>query len=130
MSHRALAPVLVAVGIIAAGCGGTGRDVDATCDQVGIQETITHIVNEAALQFGEFEQLSCSGDWAVATAAIDGEGGGSQLFIFQHVGPDWVLKAPELVCGSIGADPSLRPEDAHIPAELWSAACAELTAAE
>ena len=131
MKRLALAPVIAAVGLMAVGCGGSGTSggVDANCDQAGIQDTITHIVNEAALQFGEFEELACSGDWAFARATIEGDGGGSQSFVFQRQGEDWVLKAPEIVCGTI-TDPSLRPADAEIPAEIWPAACAELTGAE
>lgn len=132
MKRLALAPVVAAVALIAAGCGssGTGGGVDAACDQVGIQDTITHIVNEAALQFGAFEELACSGDWTFARASIDGDGGGSQSFVFQRQGEEWILKAPEIVCGTIGTDPSVRPADAEIPADIWPAACAELTAAE
>lgn len=135
MRRRALAPVLALVGVVAAGCvggngGGNGGGIDAACDAAGIQETITGIVNEAALQFGEFEELACTGDWAFARASIEGDGGSSQPFVFMRQGDEWILKAPEIVCGTVGADPAARPADAEVPADIWPAACAGLTVAE
>ena len=129
MRHLTLAAALLAVGVAAAGCSSgdsASSGVDPNCDAAGVQETITHIVNEAALQFGQYEELACSGNWTFAQAVIEGEGGGSQSFVFQQQGDEWVLKAPELVCGTVGTDASVRPDDAELPADLWPTACADL----
>ena len=80
--------------------------------------------HESQTKLDSFDRLDCSGDWALVQATVTEDAGkpASQTFIFARSGQDWILKAPEIVCGSPTADGS-RPADAQVPASLWSKAC-------
>lgn len=139
IAPRVAAPLVVAA-LVLAGCGGDGGTagaggVDNACDAAGVQEEIEHIVHESALEFGEFQTLTCSGDWTFADARIDSadgasaDGAGTQSFVFMRQDDMWVLKAQEIVCGTV-VDPSVRPDDAEVPADLWATVCASVVSGE
>ena len=81
-------------------------------------------LHESQTRLDSFDALECSGDWALVQATVTEDGGkpGAQTFIFNRNGENWILKAPEIVCGSPTADNS-RPADAEVPAALWPKAC-------
>ena len=104
---------------------GTPESTSTTaCDQSNIQATIDMFLHESNLHVTSFESLNCAPGWAYAKATVtDDQGVATQeAYIFQVVGDNWVLKAPEIVCGSPTADGE-RPVDAPVPVELWSQAC-------
>ena len=94
------------------------------CDQSTIQGTIDMFLHESNLHVSSFDSLKCAPDWAYAQATVtDDQGVAAQEdYIFQVVGDNWILKAPEIVCGSPTVDGE-RPVDALVPAELWPDAC-------
>ncbi len=57
-----------------------------------------------------------------ATVTEDAGEPSKQIFIFARSGADWILKAPEIVCGSPTPDGSY-PKDAQIPQDLWAQSC-------
>jgi hypothetical protein len=96
----------------------------ATCDQASLQTTIETFFHESQSHLDSINQLDCSGDWAAVQATVTEDGGkpAEQVFIFARTGENWILKAPEIVCGSSTADGS-RPADAEIPADIWEESC-------
>ena len=56
------------------------------------------------------------------TLTGDGASGVSEPSLFQRVGADWVLKAPESVCGTFSPGDS-RPNDSAVPEAIWEAGC-------
>ncbi len=115
------APVVV----LAACQAGTPDTASSTaCDQPTIQGTIDMFLHESNLHVMSFDSLKCAPGWAYAQATVaDDQGVASKEdYVFEVVGDNWILKAPEIVCGSATADGE-RPVDALVPAELWSDAC-------
>lgn len=96
----------------------------ASCDQASLQSTIETFLHESATHLDSFDQLHCSGEWAAVQATVTEDSGkpAKQVFIFARTGENWILKAPEIVCGSATADNSY-PKDAEIPGDLWAEAC-------
>ncbi len=104
---------------------GTPESTSTTaCDQPTIQGTIEMFLHESNLHVTSFDSLKCAPDWAYAKATVTDDQGVAthEDYTFQVVGDNWILKAPEIVCGSTTADGE-RPVDALVPAELWSQAC-------
>ncbi|MDP2014336.1 MAG: hypothetical protein Q8L05_08940 [Actinomycetota bacterium] len=95
-----------------------------TCDQASLQTTIETFLHESDAHLDSFDQLKCSGEWAAVQATLTENASQpvQQDFIFARSGENWILKAPEIVCGSPSADNS-RPADAEIPEDLWAQAC-------
>lgn len=122
---KTLALVIVGSALLLAGCGSSDDPAaTATCDQASLQSAIESILHESASTFDSLDQLECSGDWALVKATITEEAAAprQEIFVFARSGENWILKAPEIVCGSPTADDS-RPDDAEIPADLWPQAC-------
>ena len=96
----------------------------ATCDQASLQSTMDDFFQDSQTHLDSFDKLDCSGDWALVQATVTEDAGkpGAQTFIFVRSGENWILKAPEIVCGSPTADNS-RPADAQVPVDLWPKAC-------
>lgn len=57
-----------------------------------------------------------------ATLTDDAAAKVQESFIFARIGDNWVLKAPEIVCGTPTSDNS-RPADAELPEDLWEQTC-------
>jgi len=114
-----------AVALCLAGCQSSNDPpTSAACDQVSLQTTIETFLHESDSHLESLDALECSGDWAVVQATLTDDAAKpvEQEFVFARIGENWVLKAPESVCGSPSADDT-RPADAEIPAELWAQAC-------
>ena len=81
-------------------------------------------LHESEMHITSFESLKCSGDWAYAKAAVmDAQGAATkETYLFQRTGFNWVLKAPETVCGSATSDVS-GPVESEVPHDLWQEAC-------
>ena len=81
-------------------------------------------LHESELHVTSFESLKCSGDWAYAEAAVEDAQGAAtnESYLFQRIGVNWVLKAPEGVCGSTSGD-GARPIDTEVPQDLWQEGC-------
>jgi hypothetical protein len=94
------------------------------CDQSTIQGTIDMFLHESNMHISSFDSLKCAPSWAYAQATVTDEQGVvvQEEYIFELVGENWVLKAPETVCGTPSTDGE-RPGDALVPAELWSDLC-------
>jgi hypothetical protein len=112
--------------LVLTACQSTTPDSSGgtACDQPTIQGTIDMFLHESNLHVSSFDSLKCAPQWAFAQATVtDDQGVSSQEdYIFQVVGDNWILKAPEIVCGSPTAD-GTRPVDAQVPEELWDMAC-------
>ena len=112
-------------GLCIAGCQSTAASTPSVpCDQASLQTTIDTFFHESDMQMDSFDKLDCSGDWAAVLATVSeaADKPAQQTFVFARSGEDWILKAPEIVCGSPTAD-NTRPSDAEIPADLWPQAC-------
>lgn len=120
----ALAGVAVAA-LMLSGCSGSSSQPDASCDSETLRSTFEMILHDSDLTLASVESVECSGDWAVVHATLSGDGasGASEPSIFERVGADWVLKAPENVCGTFVAGDA-RPTDAVVPEALWESGCA------
>ena len=108
-----------------AGCqSSSDAPTTAACDQASLHTTIETFLHESDAHLDSFDQLNCSGEWAAVQATLTegADAPAQQVFIFARSGENWILKAPEVVCGSPTADNS-RPTDAEIPADLWAEAC-------
>lgn len=94
------------------------------CDEPTLTSSIEMFLHESDQHLVGLSGLRCSDDWAFVSAGLqDAQGAkSSEPYIFQRVGENWVLKAPEIVCGTPTADDT-RPVDALVPADLWSDAC-------
>ena len=94
------------------------------CDQTMIEGTIDMFLHESNLHITSFDSLSCAPGWAYAQVTVtDNQDAQMQEnFLFQVVGQNWVLKSPEIVCGSPTTD-GTRSADALVPSELWDSAC-------
>ena len=70
--------------------------------------------------------FTCSGDWAFVTADLSDSASSAppdaDEFIFRRDGDNWILKAPETVCGTFQPGDA-RPSDAEVPEDLWPQAC-------
>ncbi len=122
----ALAGVAVAV-VVLSGCSGSSAQPDASCDSGTLQSTFEMILHDSDMTLASVDSVECSGEWAVMHATLSGEGasGASEPSIFERVGADWVLKAPENVCGTF-APGDARPNDAVVPESLWESGCSIL----
>ena len=107
--------------------GSTDQPISTACDQPTIETTINMFLHESEMHITSFESLKCSGDWAYAKAAVmDAQGAATkETYLFQRTGVNWVLKAPETVCGSVGNNGE-KPQDTQVPDELWALACASV----
>ena len=122
---KLLVLTVAAGGLCIAGCQSTDASTpNALCDQASLQATIDTFFHESDMRLDSLDKLDCSGDWAAVQATVSeaGDKPAKQTFVFARSGGDWILKAPEIVCGSPTADNS-RPSDAEIPADLWPQAC-------
>lgn len=119
----ALAGVAIAA-LVLSGCSGASTEPDASCDSETLRSTFEMILHDSDMTLTSVDSVECSGEWAVVHATLSGEGssGASDPSIFERVGADWVLKAPENVCGTFVAGDS-RPTDAAIPEALWETGC-------
>ena len=120
----ALAGVAVAA-LMLSGCSGSTSQPDASCDSETLRSTFEMILHDSDLTLASVESVECSGEWAVVHATLSGDGASSasEPSIFERVGADWVLKAPETVCGTFVPGDS-RPTDAVVPESLWESGCA------
>jgi len=100
------------------------QTASTACDQTTMETTIGMFLHESEMEMTSFDSLKCSGDWAYAKASVkDAQGVASnESYLFQRTGDNWVLKAPESVCGSATGDGS-KPVDSAIPDDLWQEAC-------
>lgn len=130
---RRVVPILAAA-LLLAGCGGGSELPEGAgdhqpgsgCDEASFTSTMQHIFTESEDSLQGIEEFTCSGDWAVVTLALSGSDAGlGDQVIFMRDGDAWILKAPETVCGTVGAD-GVRPADAQVPADLWEQACASV----
>lgn len=82
-------------------------------------------LHESNLHVTSLNALKCAPNWAYAQATVADEQGvvTQEAYVFQEVEQNWILKAPEGVCGSSNGDGE-RPTDSLVPEELWSDACA------
>jgi len=122
---KSIAFIVVAAALLLTGCQSSSQTgATATCDQASLQSTIETILHESSAHFDSFDQLECSGEWALVNATITEEAAQpvAETFVFERSGENWILKAPEIVCGSATADDS-RPADAALPADLWPQVC-------
>lgn len=119
----ALAGVAVAA-LVLSGCSGSSTPVDASCDTEALRSTFDMILHDSETTLTSIDSIECSGEWAVVFATLTGDGasGVSEPSLFQRVGADWVLKAPESVCGTFVPGDS-RPSDAVVPESLWESGC-------
>jgi hypothetical protein len=113
-------PLLSALAGAAVLSGCSGPPVDASCDVPGVTAEVAHMVGESSLTLESIASLQCSGDWVVARASVSGDtaGSGQSTFILLRSEVGWVLKAPEVVCGTA-------VEARTIPDDLFDAACPE-----
>ncbi len=120
----ALAGVAVAA-LVLSGCSGSSTQTNATCDSETLRSTFEMILHDSDMTLASVDSVECSGEWAVVHATLTGDGasGASEPSIFERVGADWVLKAPEGVCGTYTAGDA-RPNDAVVPESLWESGCA------
>jgi hypothetical protein len=117
--------VMVTPVMLVAACQSAPAPQSVTgCDEATLSSSIEMFLHESDQHLVGVAGLRCSGDWAFVHASLqDGQGAAaSEPYIFQRVGDNWVLKAPEIVCGTPSADDS-RPVDALVPADLWADAC-------
>ena len=119
----ALAGVAVAA-LMLAGCSGTSTQPDASCDSDTLRSTFEMILHDSETTLTSIDSVECSGEWAVMFVTLTGDGasGVSEPSLFQRVGADWVLKAPESVCGTFSPGDS-RPNDSAVPEAIWEAGC-------
>ncbi len=111
--------------MLIAACQSTpAPQASSGCDEATLSSSIEMFLHESDLHLVGLSGLRCSGDWAFVSAGLqDAQGvASSEPYIFQRSGENWVLKAPEIVCGTPSADDS-RPVDALVPADLWPDAC-------
>ncbi len=82
------------------------------------------ILHDSDMTLTSVDAVECSGEWAVVHATLSGDGASavSEPSIFERVGADWVLKAPENVCGTFALGDA-RPNDAVVPETLWESGC-------
>lgn len=120
----ALAGVAVAA-LVLSGCSGSSAQPDASCDSGTLRSTFEMILHDSEVTLASVEEVECSGAWAVVHATLSGDGvsGVSEPSIFERVGADWVLKAPESVCGTFSPGDG-RPTDSAVPEALWESGCA------
>lgn len=120
----ALAGVAVAA-LMLSGCSGSSAQPDASCDSETLRSTFEMILHDSDMTLASVESVECSAQWALVFATLTGEGasGESEPSIFERVGADWVLKAPENVCGTF-VPGDARPTDAAVPEALWERGCA------
>ena len=120
----ALAGVAVTA-LVLSGCSGTSAPIDASCDAETLRSTFEMILHDSDMTLTSVDSVECSGEWAVVHATLTGDGasGVSEPSIFERVGADWVLKAPEGVCGTFVSGDA-RPNDAVVPEALWESGCA------
>ncbi|MDO8731855.1 MAG: hypothetical protein Q7L55_04685 [Actinomycetota bacterium] len=122
---KVLLLIASAAALCLAGCSSSADSPPlAACNQASLQTTIDAFLHESQSHLDSFDKLDCSGQWALVQASVTDEGSkpAKQVFVFARSGQNWILKAPESVCGSPSADDS-RPADAEIPADLWPQAC-------
>jgi outer membrane murein-binding lipoprotein Lpp len=118
-----LAGVAVAA-LVLSGCSGTSAQPDASCDSDTLRSTFEMILHDSEITLASVDSVECSGNWAVVKATLTGEGlsGVSEPSIFERVGADWVLKAPENVCGTFTPGDG-HPNDAAVPEAIWDSGC-------
>lgn len=108
--------------------GATGAPLGSECDAQTFESTIHHILAESGMTIESMGEFTCSGDWAVVHANLKSEEPPSavaDLFVFERSEGDWILKAPETVCGTIVTE-GTRPADAMVPEDIWADACTTL----
>jgi hypothetical protein len=97
---------IVVAGLLT-GCGGSA--VDSSCAVDDLTHEVEHIVEEALLVVDSVDELQCSGEWAVITATISGEGTEpyAETMLFRKPADAWVLKTSELVCDPAAGDEAI-----------------------
>jgi hypothetical protein len=90
----------------------------ASCDVEAVTHEVGHVVAESGQEVTAVDEITCSGDWAVAVADVAGAGasGEPQTFILRRGEVGWVLKSAETAC-----DPGANA----IPADLAARVCAD-----
>lgn len=129
--------VLVAAAL--AGCSsdsGTEASASAsmvggmtTCDDATITQAINDVVgvdDSGVAVVPPLVALECADGWAAAEATVSNgadDGGITETFIFEAEGQFWIPKDPAAVCGTLGDDMTVRPDDAQVPEGAWALAC-------
>jgi len=110
--------------LVLSGCSGSSTPVDASCDSDTLRSTFEMILHDSETTIVSVDSVECSGEWAVLNVTLTGDGasGTSEPSLFQRVGADWVLKAPESVCGTFVPGDG-RPNDSAVPEAIWEAGC-------
>ncbi|MFA7324119.1 MAG: hypothetical protein WC005_07165 [Candidatus Nanopelagicales bacterium] len=116
----ALVPVLA----LAACQSAPEPTLGVACDEATLSSTIDMFLHESDQHLLGIEEPKCSGDWALVEASLEDQQRVQthETYVFERAGDNWVLKAPEIVCGSPTTD-GQRPVDALVPEDLWASAC-------
>jgi hypothetical protein len=114
------------VALASAGCGSDSSD-NADKSVGGMVEC----TESAVLEGLDYEvdgviSLECDDGWAVVfVATTDSAGSYDTNEVLEAEGQFWILKDSADVCGTVSLDdPTTRPDDAQVPASLWSDGCA------
>ena len=107
MRHLIPVAVLGLGSLSLVGCSSGG--VDASCAVDDVTHEVEHIVEEAFLTVDSVDELRCSGDWAVISVTLSGEGDGprSETLLFRLANDMWILKSAELVCDPAAGDEAI-----------------------
>ncbi len=123
-----MTPILIATSaglLLLAGCSSSpSQPPSSACDQESLEITIETFLHESQSHLDTFDSLQCSGEWALVQATLTDDAAAKvqEPFLFARIGENWVLKAPEVVCGTPTPDNS-RPADAELPEDLWEQSC-------
>ena len=114
------------VALASAGCGSDSSD-NADKSLGGMVEcTESAVLGGLDYEVDEVISLECDDGWAVlSVATTDSAGSYDANEVFEAEGQFWILKDSADVCGTVSLDdPTTRPDDAQVPASLWSDGCA------
>lgn len=111
-------PVLLCAGLVAwplSACSAPSAGVP--CDVEAVTDEVEHVVAESGQEVTAVDEITCSGDWAVAVADVAGASasGAPQTFILRRGEVGWVLKSAATAC---------EPGANAIPADLGARVCA------
>lgn len=143
MSHRTRLILTATTGLLAAlslaGCSSGSGDAAAsgaaspvggttTCDDATISQALTDVLTAGGdgMELTSLDTLQCADGWAAAEATTSNgndDGGVTSTYVFEAEGQFWVPKDRADVCGTITGDGTQRPDDAQVPADIWSLAC-------
>lgn len=101
-----------------------------TCDVEALTQPAADAVAAESpdMKLDQVDEVQCADGWAAVLADVsgaDGAGDGYAItLVFEAEGQFWVPKDRGAVCGTPStADPSARPDDAQVPAEIWQVGC-------